>query len=134
MNFGLTVLLYALAFPPLVVIYQSRWPLFLGALGAGLVGAALSMALLLLARAPLRRAALYSLVVGLVVAELALAVSFWTVVGLVGGALLWLAFYALSGLSLAHSEGVLDRRVALEYVVVFTAGLAIILSSAPWHS
>jgi hypothetical protein len=54
-------------------------------------------------------------------------------IALVGGAALWLALYVLSGTLEAEAGGSLDRRIALEYIVVAVVGAAfILLVSRPW--
>jgi hypothetical protein len=131
-GFLLTVLLYALALVPLLMLSSSKGPQWLTALGAGLVGVVFGTALLARLDVHLNRAVTYGLLIGLVMVEVAWAISFWSVVSLVGGALLWLVFYVMTGVSQAYLEGVLDRRVAIEYAVVSILGLAIILASTPW--
>lgn len=131
--FGVTVLLYALAFAPLALLQQNKDANALAAIGSGLVGFIFGAVLLALVQTPLARAGAYGLAIGLVLAELAWAVSYWPASGLIGGAFLWLVFYVLAGLSQAHVEQALDRRVAVEYAVVSVLGMAIILSAAPWR-
>lgn len=131
-GFLITVLLYALALAPLLLLADSKGPQWLTAFGAGLVGFVFGTALLARLDVHINRAMVYGVVIGLVLVEAAWAISYWSVISIVGGALLWLVFYVMAGVSQAYLEGVLDRRVAIEYAVVALLGLAIILVSAPW--
>jgi hypothetical protein len=95
----------------------------------------------LLAAVPLRRAiaddgrtAIYCAVVGLVVGQVAWALSYWTTAGIVGGAFLLLLFYVLVGLSEAILDRSFSRRVLVEYGVVGACGLVLIIGVGPWHS
>lgn len=128
-----TVLLYALALVPLALVSQSRGPQWLTAVGAGLVGYVFGTVLILRLGAPLAQASVYGLGFGLVLAEVAWAISYWSVASLVGGAVLWLVFYVLAGLSQAALEDSLDRRVIIEYAVVTALGLGMVLLARPWE-
>jgi Protein of unknown function (DUF5656) len=73
--------------------------------------------------------------VGLVLAQLTWAVGYWNVAALVGGAVLWLGFYVLSGVAEHGANLDLDRRIALEYAVVALVGALFILGlTRPWSA
>ncbi|HZU07341.1 MAG TPA: hypothetical protein VFB73_15365 [Chloroflexota bacterium] len=93
-----------------------------------------------LAAVPLRRAAaedrrtlLYTVLVGLLVGQVAWSLTYWTTAAIVGGALLLLVFYVLVGVSEAILDRTLSRRVVLEYGLVGCCGLALIAGVGPWQ-
>src|SRR5581483_5808275 len=121
-GFALFTLAYALLSPPPAV-----------ALAAGLVGGLLSLALLRSHGPSAPRGRPYALAVGLALTQAGGGLAYWSVPPLVGGALLLLLFYVLSGVAEALLAGTLDRRVAVEYRVVTLIGMALVLSNPAWH-
>jgi len=132
-EFVVSLAVFVSAFALFGLLYQARDAGMVVALVAGGVAA-------LLATVPLRRAiaddertAIYCGVVGLIVGEVAWALTYWTTAGIVGGAFLLLLFYVLVGLSEAVLDRSFSRRVLLEYGVVGACGLVLIVGVGPWH-
>jgi hypothetical protein len=132
-EFLVSLAVFVSAFALFGLLYQARDAGIVVALIAGGVAA-------LLATVPLRRAiaddertAIYCGVVGLIVGQVAWALTYWTTAGIVGGAFLLLLFYVLVGLSEAVLDRSFSRRVILEYGVVGACGLVLIVGVGPWH-
>ena len=127
------LVLYLVAFVLFVIVYSQRDPLPLAALACALCATLLGAALFRATGASPRRVWLFAGLIGLCVAELTLALSFWIPAGLLGGAFLLLYFYVAAGLLQALLDGSLSGRLAVEYGVVGLVGLALILSTSPWR-
>ena len=127
------LLVYVVALVLIVVIYGTKQRGLLTGPPIGLLTAAGTWYLLGDTLVEPRRRLLLAGGVGLVLAELAWALGYWSVVPLVGGAALWLAFYVLSGI-VEHGAGrSLDQRVVTEYVLVALVGpLVVVLFARPW--
>ena len=127
------VVAYILALLVIVAIYGTKQRALLTGAPIGLVAAAETWFLLTDTSADPRRRLMLAAAVGLVLAELAWAIGYWSVPPLAGGAALWLGFYVLSGV-VEHGAGrSLDRHVAIEYAVVAAFGtLVVVLVSHPW--
>ncbi len=124
---------FASAFALFGALYEARVP---GPIGPALTAVTAA----LLASVPLRRAgadeprtALYCLVAGVVVGQIAWGISYWATPAIVAGALLLLLFYVLVGLGEAILDRSFGRRVLLEYGVVGACGLALIVGAGPWR-
>ena len=128
------IVVYLLALAPIVVIYSTRERALLVAPPIGLICAAATW--YLLGDTPANRERRISLAagVGIVVAELAWGLGYWAVVPLVGGAVLWLAFYVLSGIVEHGAAQTLDRRIVLEYGLVALVGVLVVMVTAPWRA
>ncbi|MFZ2360057.1 MAG: hypothetical protein WA040_12015 [Anaerolineae bacterium] len=126
----LNLVCYAVALVLFLVI-PSTWP----AAGRAIVlgGVAMLLALELLrgtqARAPL--VALYAFIVGAVVAQVAFGLLLTGLSSISASLLLLLLFYLLVSLTAQTLLGRITRRVALEFVAVGLAGLALILVLSP---
>lgn len=105
----------------------------LAALGAAVVAALLAVVPLRRAVAEDSRTALYAGVVGLIVGQVAWALTYWVTPAIVGGAFLLLLFYVLVGVSEAVLDRSFGRRVLVEYGVVGACGLVLIASVGPWQ-
>ena len=70
-----------------------------------------------------------SLVVGLVLAQVAWPLLYWPVPALLGGLVLLAVFYAAAGLMAAAVHGTMHRGMAAEYALVGLASLAIIVAA-----
>ena len=128
-----------------LAVFVSAFALFglLYAARAGGLAAVVLPALIaaVLAAVPLRRAVaddgrttLYCALIGMVVGQVAWALTYWTTAGIVGGAVLLLLFYVLVGMSEAILDRSFGRRVLLEYAVVGTCGLVLIVGVGPWQA
>jgi hypothetical protein len=127
------VLLYVAALVPIVLVYSTKERALLVAPPIGIVCALATWFLLNDSAVDTPRRVLLAGGVGLLLAELTWAFGYWSVVPLVGGAALWLAFYVLSGVVEHGAARTLDRRVVLEYVVVAGVGALVVLATAPWR-
>jgi hypothetical protein len=127
------VLVYLAALIPIVFIYSSRERALLVAPPIGLICAAAMWYLLSDTPVVGTRRVVLAAGVGLVMAELAWGLGYWTVVPFVGGAGLWLAFYVLSGIVENGAAQTLDRRIVLEYGFVAVVGVLVVMV-APWRT
>jgi hypothetical protein len=125
---------YLAVLPPILLIYGTKGRGLLMGSAIGLICAVATWYLLRDVPAPQWRRALYTAVVGLVLAELTWAFGHWGGVSIVGGAAIWLAFYVLSGIVEHGLANTLDRRIMLEYGVVALVGVLVVLASAPWRA
>jgi hypothetical protein len=133
-EFLVSLAVFVSAFALFGVLYEARER----GLAVVLLAACVAM---LLAAVPLRRAvaddgrtALYCALVGVLVGQVAWALSYWTTAAIVGGAFLLLLFYMLVGLSEAILDRSFGRRVLLEYGVVGACGLILIGGVGPWRA
>ena len=131
---GMRIGVYVAALIPIVFLYSTKERALLIAPPIGLICALATWYLLGDTPVdPLRRIVLAA-GVGLVVAELAWGLGYWSVVPFVGGAALWLAFYVLSGIVEHGAAQTLDRRIALEYGFVALVGVLVVMITAPWRA
>ena len=131
---GIRFLVYAVAFAGILAIYSMKQRGLILGPAIGLVCVAGSWYLLGDTSAEPRWRLLLALVVGAVVGEFSWAVGYWSVVWYVGGALLWLAFYVLSGVIEHYAAGALDRRILLEYSLVAVIGALFVMLTTPWRA
>lgn len=129
------VVVYVLALVLIVLVYSTKARALFVAPPIGVLCAAATWYLLGDTIVEPRRRLVLAAGVGLVLAQLTWALGYWSTVPLVGGAALWLGFYVTSGVVEAGAVEALDRRVALEYAVVATIGIAVVLAVArPWSA
>jgi hypothetical protein len=133
-EFLVSLSVFVSAFALFGLLYEAR------GLGPA-VAVATAVAAGLLASVPLRRAvaddqrtALYCALVGVVVGQVAWALTYWTAAGIVGGAFLLLLFYVLVGIGEAILDRTFNRRVLLEYGIVGACGLVLIVGVGPWQA
>ena len=124
-RFVANLLLYMVAFVLFALIYHTKERSLMTATAAGAVALLAAVELMWSAEG---RAPVWWMpaLAGLVVAEATWALNYWPVNGLVGGAMLLLGFYVFTGLMVASQEGVLGRRLLLEYGAVAIAGFAVV--------
>jgi hypothetical protein len=127
------IAVYLAALVPIVLIYSTKERALLTAPPIGLIGALATW--YLLRDTPVSRGGgvLLAGAVGLVLAELTWSLGYWSVMPIVGGAALWLAFYVLSGIAEHGADRSLDRRIVLEYCGVALVGVLVVLATAPWR-
>jgi uncharacterized protein DUF5656 len=127
------IVVYTVAFAFMVLIYSTKERGLVIAPPVALLGAAATWYLLGDTPARAGRRVLLSAGVGLLLGELTWAFGYWTAPFLVGGAALWFSLHVLSGV-VEHSAALnLERRIAIEYVVVALIGALLILVYArPW--
>ena len=132
-EFLVSLAVFVSAFALFGLLYEQRalgWPV---ALAAAALAAVLATVPLRRAAVDEQRTALYAALVGLVVGQVAWALTYWTATAIVGGAFLLLLFYVLVGISEAVLDRSFGRRVLLEYGVVGACGLVLIVGAGPWH-
>jgi len=122
--YGVAIFFYAL-------IYGLRARSLLSATGVSLISGALALELLR-GEGDARQTWLYALVVGLIMGEVVWVLNYWGISALAGGSLLLLAFYLFTGLARQYLEGVMGRRVVVEFALVAALGVAFLIISFPW--
>jgi hypothetical protein len=122
----LQLMTYAAAAVLLVALYSTRTRSLLSATGVLLIAAGLTLERLRGINTPLRRIWFYAALVGLIMGQFTWALNYHALPGRVGGGLLLLTFYVLSGLVREHLLHGLKRHVLIEYLLVCLSGLAIL--------
>ena len=130
-RWGLNVVVYGVAVLSYALIYGLRTRSLLSATGVSLVSGALALELLR-GEGRGRRAWLYALVVGLIMGELVWVLNYWGITALAGGSLLLLALYLFTGLARQYLEGVIGKRLVVEFVLIAALGVAFLIISFPW--
>jgi hypothetical protein len=122
---ALQIITYLAAFACFSAVYFGRQRTLYSATLIGLTGSLLSYAILQWAgRAHTFR---LCLLVGLLLAEATWALNYWSASFLVGGTLLLLIFYIIVGLLQHHASGTLQRRLIVEYALLGSCLLAIVV-------
>jgi hypothetical protein len=123
----LNVIAYVLAFSSFALVYGSRGRSALTAPAISAVGVILAFELLHTTGERLRQDALYSLLIGLLLAESAWALNYWRLSSLTGGMILLLAFYVLVGTVQQALLNRLTRRTLIEFAVVSAIAFVLLL-------
>jgi hypothetical protein len=124
----LSVATYVSVFVFCSLIYATRARSLLSATAIFLVGSGLAAELLRpnTLSTTTKRTWLYSLIVGLVLGEVAWALNHLSLGELASGIFFLLIFYVLTGLARQHLRGRLVRAVIVEFIVVSVLGLGLI--------
>lgn len=130
-RWGLNLVVYGTVVFFYALIYGLRTRSLLSATGVSLVSGALALELLR-GEGDAGRTWLYALVVGLIMGEIVWVLNYWGISALAGGSLLLLAFYLFTGLARQYLEGVIGRRVVVEFALVAALGAAFLIISFPW--
>ncbi|MFQ6000678.1 MAG: hypothetical protein ACE5LG_03320 [Anaerolineae bacterium] len=130
-RWGLNVVVYGAAVFFYALLYGLRARSLLSATGVSLVSGALALELLR-GEGGASRTWLYALVVGLIMGEVVWVLNYWGISALAGGSLLLLAFYLFTGLARQYLEGVIGRRVVVEFALIAALGVAFLIISFPW--
>lgn len=128
----LNVVAYIGAFALFTALYGARLRSVLSATGVWLASSMFALELLRDTEISVRRTWLYAILVGLLMAELTWALNYWNIGARIGGMLLLIVFYLLTGLIQQHLWNRLTRRVAIEYGLVCLLGLAGLTGLARW--
>jgi hypothetical protein len=123
----LNVIAYALAFASFALIYSSRGRSALTAPAVSAVAAVLAFELLNTTEIRLRQDLLYSLLIGLLLAESAWALNYWRLSALAGGMILLLTFYVLVGTVQQALLNRLTRRTLIEFALVTAVAFILVL-------
>jgi len=129
---ALNAVVYAAALVLFVALYRSRARSAISATGVLAVSGLFALELLRVAQDRSRRTWLYALLTGALMGELTWALNYNSIEAQVGGAMLLLVFYVLTGLLQQHLWGRLNRRVVAEFGLIFVAGLAILGGFVRW--
>lgn len=130
-RWGLDLVVYGAAVFFYTLIYGLRVRSLLSATGVSLVSGALALELLR-GEGYARRTWLYALVAGLIMGEVVWVLNYWGISALAGGSLLLLVFYLFTGLARQWLEGVIGRRVVVEFALIAALGGAFLIISFPW--
>jgi hypothetical protein len=127
-RWALNLAAYAGVFLFSAIIYGARVRSLLSATAITIMSTLLAVELLrpLASRLVMRRAWLYSMIVGIVLGEVAWALNHVSLDTAAAGILLLLIFYAVSGLAKQHLGGQLARTVIVEFAFVSILGLGLL--------
>jgi len=123
----LSALAYLLALILFALLRSLNAPTIISAGVGGLLAAGVAGRLFALKGAPLRHAALYAGLVGLISAEVIGAINYWRITSLGAALVVIVPFYFSLGIAQQHLVGRLTRRVWIEYGVISLLGLTIAL-------
>jgi len=107
-------------------LYESHMRSIISATGVLMVSSTFSLELLRDTRTRVERIWLYAILAGILMSEITWALNYCVLDGRIGGTLLLLAFYTLTGLMQQYLWGSLTRRVVLEFGAVCALGVAIL--------
>ncbi len=122
----LSVMIYTLALASFVLVYGAKSRSLLSATSLFIATALLTLERLRVTGHGLPATGAYALVTGLIVAESVWALNYSRVPGVVGGLLLLLSFYVMTGLAYQHLIGRLASRMVIEYGLVTLLGLGLL--------
>ena len=126
---GLNLTTYIAGFLLFSSIYVNKWRTLESAPFVAVVTLCLTYELLRQTKVASRTLWLYALLVGMVLAEVMWALTYWKVRVLVGGIVPLLIFYVMVGILQAHLTKNLNRQVVREYGVV-TVVVAVLIAFA----
>lgn len=129
---ALNLATYATALVLYAAVYGFGLEGVLFAIGVFLVSGVLALELLRDSGVNTERTWLYSGLSGILMGELAWALSYWSLDAWMGAVLLLLVYYTLTGLMQQHFWERLSLRVALEYAGLCALGLATLGGLASW--
>ena len=127
---GLNAVAFAVGLILFVTLYGSRLRSILSSMGVLLVSGMLALELLGTVRGTIGYTWLYVGITGVLMGELAWALSYCSLEPAIGGGFLLLAFYTLTGLMQQHLRGRLSKRVIVEFGAVCAIGLVLLTSIA----
>jgi len=112
---GHTLFVHFLALILLAMIYVQKLRSLYSAVAIVAVVSALAFLAMQGVSHPRERRLLYAVLTGLVLGETTWALNYWRATGWLGGAVLFVCFYFITGLILAHLERALRFRDVVEY-------------------
>lgn len=131
-SLALGLVAYLVAFGLYSAIYEAKSNSLLLTVGVFVVSWLVALDLLYYVGLQLERSALSASVVAVILAEMAWALDYWVINGLVAGVFLLLMFYVLVGLFQHHLLNHLSRRVVIEFIMVGLIGFGFVLVSTFW--
>ena len=112
---GHTLFVHLLALILLAMIYVQKLRSLYSAVAILVVTSMLSFLAMQGVSHPRERRLLYAILTGLILGETTWALNYWRATGWLGGAVLFVCFYFITGLILAHLERALQVRDVVEY-------------------
>ncbi|WP_038039006.1 hypothetical protein [Thermorudis peleae] len=112
---GHTLFVHLLALILLAMIYVQKLRSLYSAVAIVVVTSMLSFLAMQGVSHPRERRLLYAILTGLILGETTWALNYWRATGWLGGAVLFVCFYFITGLILAHLERALQVRDVVEY-------------------
>lgn len=128
---GVNLAVYLVAMILFATIYSWKIRSLFSAPAIGLAAGLLALELLRGSEADLRRTWLYATAAGVSMAEILWAFNYWNLNGFLGGALLLVIFYALTGLTQQYLWKRLTRLVLFEFAVIIAGALALLYFLQP---
>jgi len=123
---ALNLAVYLVAFLVFTTIYSAKARSLLSASTLVAMSTLLALELLRGTERGVLRSWFFALICGLIMGEMIWVLNYWVVGQLVGGLLLLLAFYMLTGICQQYLARRLSRRVLLEFVITTTIGLILV--------
>jgi hypothetical protein len=127
-RFILNILTYLSAFAFFSVVYEFDLDLLPSAVAVGLFSFLLAVEVFREVEADAYRGLTFAAVIGLVVAEMRWSLYFIPLEGFLAAILLLLVFYLATGLIQHLLTGDLNRAIAIEFVLVTAAGIAVVVA------
>ncbi len=124
---GLNLAVYLAALALFQTIYAFKLRSILSAPLIGIGAALLALELLRSSESDVRRTWLYAATIGLGMGEALWALNYWNVSAVLGGVTLLVLFYLLTGFAQQYLFGKLSWRTLLEFAVVVTVVLALVM-------
>jgi hypothetical protein len=131
---GLRLAAYPLALILFTLIYRTRLRSLVTATAVTWIASLLSLSVLHSLGQAQRlegRTALYAGVIGLLLGETTWALNYWRANALTVGVLLMLLFYVLTGIVRTYTQGEIDRRTVIEFLIVAALGIWIVVRFGP---
>lgn len=126
-----SLVVHVVAFVAFSAVYLNKFPTPITAMLTGMIAALLTLETLERALAPRAQRLTYAALGGFVLGEAAVALNWWQTHGWVGGAVLLVAFYLVSGILLAATQRTMTRtRDLFEYGLVGAVTIAILAITA----
>ena len=128
----LNAIVYVASLLLFISLYGSHMRSIISATGVVIVSSMFGLELLRDTGSCISHTWVYAILAGLLMGELTWALNYCNIGGRIGGTLLLLAFYTLTGLMQQYLWGSLSRRVVLEFGAVCTLGVAALAGFARW--
>ncbi len=128
---GVNLAVYIVALVLFVAIYGLKMRSIFSSTFIGFAAGLLALELLRGAEQDFRRTWLYAAAVGLTMGELVWALNYWSATGFIGGALLLVFFYVLTGLVQQYLWRRLNPLVFVEFILIVFGAFALLFVLRP---
>ena len=128
---GVNLAAYLAALIFFATIYSWKLRSLFSATGIGLVAGLLALELLRGSESDFRRTWMFAAAVGLSIGEMVWALNYWNLTGFMGGALLLVFFYAMTGLLQQYLWNRLNRIVFAEFALIVLGSFALLFWLRP---